>query len=175
MPDLPGRCSDELHHTFGSQLRGFLRPYLVVEVGPVERRYEYLRCAKVEGLRHDIALYLWCGSRSERYDREALPAAHLRSPLIRLYSGRKSWPHSDIQCASSTATKEIGTSLNISCGLLFGQRLRGYKQHFGLSLLDVLDDLDAFCATERGVEEVGYVVIGGVSFSPGLPDFSSVL
>ena len=34
--------------------------------------------------------------------------------LILRYSGRKSWPHSDIQCASSTAMKDILMALKNS-------------------------------------------------------------
>ena len=36
-------------------------------------------------------------------------AMSLMMGLILLYSGRKSWPHSEMQCASSTATKLMPT------------------------------------------------------------------
>src|SRR5581483_9240357 len=37
-----------------------------------------------------------------------------RKRLSKRYSGRKSWPHSEMQCASSMTKKEIGTRLSQS-------------------------------------------------------------
>ena len=36
-----------------------------------------------------------------------LPSISFSIAFILRYSGRKSWPHSEMQCASSTATKDI--------------------------------------------------------------------
>ena len=63
------------------------------------------------------------------------------------YSGLKSCPHSEIQCASSTAKKDILRSLKNIKILLLGQGFRSHIQHFcfaGLQIIMYFPDL-FFC------------------------------
>jgi hypothetical protein len=87
---------------------GFLDD-LVADVGTVEGGHELRRIVQLQAV-HDFGARLRIGGRGQR------DARHVGELLVQtdslMYSGRKSWPHCDTQCASSIANSEIFESWN---------------------------------------------------------------
>ena len=100
----------------GSPRRGAPGTY---EVRPIERPDQDQRILEPQ-FRDDVAPHARGGRRRERMKRHAGKSS--RSVRDRRYSGRKSWPHWLMQCASSIAMKR--TSHCCSSGGTHGRRPR---------------------------------------------------
>ena len=95
LPAAPGHDVEDL------PLQARARQHAVDEVRPIERADELDRVLQPE-LRRDVAAH--ARRRGRRVGMQADAGKKLRSRPSCRYSGRKSWPHWLMQCASSTAT-----------------------------------------------------------------------
>ena len=104
------------HQAAASAFGSVALPHQVAQVRPVEARDVLVRLAQVE-LREDVVPHAPRGAGGEGGDGHG-PENVSRSALSWRYSGRNSWPHSEMQCASSMAKKATGTARSqsmVSC------------------------------------------------------------
>src|SRR5207249_1108523 len=76
--------------------------------------------------------------------RTGMPPSSCLSPLSLRYAGRKSWPHSEMQCASSTTTSDTFTPAREARRDLEGERLPRARRH----------DADAVAPREDGRDDL---------------------